>query len=301
MGAELQGASLDDAKLQGASLDEAELQGASVDGAQLQGASLVDAELQGASVDGAQLQGASLDSAQLQGASLNLAALEAADLFEAHLWRTNPLLGPGVVSTVRMSGENWLPDDKAYQALRTTLESLPPGGLRDAALKRIQRLNGSISEPMLASCVPSADPPTEAGKWRKTLEAARVDEQTYRKALAKTLKELVCSGGDAIHVLRGTGFQIRLVAAGASAIGLIGELANKESKDCPVAASLTDPERGGFCRSNGRSRRPKRARAKSGCCRLRGRAAARRGDPGVIGCPAIPGLLRPPRVEPAGS
>jgi hypothetical protein len=79
---------------------------------------------------------------------------------------------------------------------------------------------------------------------RKALEAASVDDKAYTEALAKTLKELVCSGSDeAIHVVRGEGFQARLSAAGAAASDLIDDLTNKDSKDCPVSASLTDEDR----------------------------------------------------------
>ncbi|HKI15625.1 MAG TPA: hypothetical protein VKA12_11600 [Roseiarcus sp.] len=74
--------------------------------------------------------------------------------------------------------------------------------------------------------------------------SARVDEKTYAEALAKTLKELVCSGGDdAIYVVRGPGFRVRYARAGAAAVGLIDNLTNKDSKDCPVAAALTDGDR----------------------------------------------------------
>ena len=71
-----------------------------------------------------------------------------------------------------------------------------------------------------------------------------MDKKVYAEALAKTLKGLVCSGGDdAIYVVRGYGFQSRLKAAGAAASGLMDDLMNKDSKACPVAASLTDADR----------------------------------------------------------
>jgi hypothetical protein len=58
------------------------------------------------------------------------------------------------------------------------------------------------------------------------------------------LKDLICSGGDsAISALRGKGFQIRLADAGTVASGLIDDLTKKDSKDCPVAAALTDDDR----------------------------------------------------------
>jgi len=255
-GAELQGASLFGAELQGGSLEGAQLQGARLDDAQLQGATLEGAGLLGASLNRAQLQGASLLRARLLGASLDQAVLEAADLSDASLWRIYGLTHFATVAAIRMSGESWLPlwkslisafdrrwNDKEYHDLRTTIESLPPGELRDEALKRIESLDCRTPDKTLASCDPSAPPPPEAVTWRKALEAARVDEEAYAEALAKALKELVCSGDDAIYVVRGAGFQERLKAAGAAASSLIDDLTNKDSKDCPVSASLTDADK----------------------------------------------------------
>ena len=256
--AQLQGASLDGAQLQGASLDGAQLQGASLDGAQLQGASLDGVQLQGAALDSAQLQGASLDSAQLQGVSLPDAVLEVTDLSDARLWRANSPTPPSKVSALGMpSGDDtWQPewedqdgnpqpwDDKAYQDLREQMESLPANELRDQAVERISRLDCANPNPTLASCEPNAPAPPEAIAWRKTLEAASVEKKVYAEALAKTLRGLVCSGGDdAIHVVRGEGFQGRLKAAGAAASDLMDDLMNKDSKGCPVSASLTDADR----------------------------------------------------------
>ena len=121
----------------------------------------------------AQLQGASLAGAELQGARLEGAVLEATDLSGAYLWRTNSKTPPSEVSAIRMSDESWLPewiewidekekrqpwDDKAYQALRTTIGTLPPTNLRDQALKGIESLDCSSSDNTLASCDPSAQP-----------------------------------------------------------------------------------------------------------------------------------------------
>ena len=272
--AQLQGASLDLAQLQGASLAGAHLQGASLYGAGLQGASLDLAHLQGASFDsaqlqgvllrGAQLQGASLDSAQLQGASLEQAALTATELSHAYLWRSNRSQPPPTISAIRMSGEHWTPqwnewsdedqswDEPAYKTLQTTINALPAGHSRDAALERIEILDCSSSPPTLASCDPSSDPPLAAVAWRKALEAASVSDDAYREALANILKNLVCSDGeDAIYVLRGisgisrvsTVGKARLEDAGAAATGLIDDLTDKDSKGCPVAAALTDADR----------------------------------------------------------
>lgn len=85
-----------------------------------------------------------------------------------------------------------------------------------------------------------------------------MDEQAYALALAKTLKELVCSGADdAIHVLRGAGFQSRLEAAGLAASDLIDALANKDSKNCRVTAALTDTERAKLIQIKQRIEKPR--------------------------------------------
>ncbi len=257
VGAHLQAAWLVEAQLQGASLFNAQLQGANLDFALLRGASIISAQLQGAWLTGTQLQGASLKDAQLQGASLQGAELEATDLTGAYLWRTNRARSSVTPSALRMSGETWLPewpdeasnrrpwDNNSYQALLRTIIGTPsPGSLREQALGRIQVLSCSNSDKALASCDPAAAPPPDAAAWREALEAASVDEKAYDAAVATVLKRLVCSGGgDAIHILRGPGFSLRLAAAVTAASGLIDDLMNKDSKDCPVAAALTDGDR----------------------------------------------------------
>ena len=83
----------------------------------------------------------------------------------------------------------------AYNTLWTTIGSLPPGSLRDRALERIHGLDCSNPDKTLASCAPFSAPPPEV-TWAAPLEKSSVDEEAYAIALAKTLKELVCSGGD---------------------------------------------------------------------------------------------------------
>jgi uncharacterized protein YjbI with pentapeptide repeats len=259
IGARLQGASLEYALLEGASLESAQLQGASLDFSQLQGSMLTFAQLQGASLGFGTFEGASLQSAQLQGASLESAAsLEATDLGRTSLWRTNRPRGPPDGSAIRLPNDDntWQPiwrdkhgqirpwDEEAYHAVRSTIAALPSGSLRDKALERIKSLDCSRSDEALPSCNPSAAPPPQAAEWRRALESASVDETSYARALAKTLKELVCSGGDdAIRIVGGEGFQRRLLAAETEAVALIAELMNKDSKDCPVSATLPNDDR----------------------------------------------------------
>jgi len=279
--ARLEGASLDDADLQGALLNDAQLEGASLGGAHLEGASLIDAHLEGASLSRVQLQGASLREArlqgaylddahlegaslylvQLQGASLNRANLEAADFSNTLLWRSQGSSGVKaktiLFTYLSAAGENaaWEPnywddrgmqpwDGAAYQRLRNKIEALLKGGPRDGALQRIRALDCSSADNALASCDPSTPSPSEAKRWRQILEAASLGGETYTKALALSLKGLVCSGADyAIYVVHAVGFQSRLEAAGAAALGLINDLLNKDSKDCPVAAVLTETDK----------------------------------------------------------
>jgi uncharacterized protein YjbI with pentapeptide repeats len=282
-GAQLQGASLENAQLQGALLDDAQLRGASLVGAQLQGATLNHAQLQGASLPRAQLRGASLDDAQLQGALLfesqlqgaslsgtelqgaflQGAGVEATDLAGAWLWRTNATALTDIPkpTAVRISNVLWeasstnlvqrarVWNDEAYQDLRKTIEALPDGTPRNHALANIRRLDCASQDKRLASCDPGAPLPSEAGAWKKALEAASVDDATYAEALAKSLKSLVCAGGDdAIYVVRGVSRSMplqesRLDAGGTAASDLIDDLMDKDSKDCPVAAALSDADR----------------------------------------------------------
>jgi uncharacterized protein YjbI with pentapeptide repeats len=270
--AHLEGASFDLAQLRGASFDHAHLEGATLNGAQLQASNFNSAYLEGGMLDGAQLQGAdltnvglqggSLQYAQLQGASLQLASLQATDLSGALLWRTNHRAPPEVPrpAAVKLSdaADQWSPvwgdqgdgtihpwNDDAYGNLRRMIEFLPYQGL-----PRIRNLDCA-----LASCDPTQPPPPEAAAWRNLLEAARVDDSAFVKALAAELKPLVCSGGDdAIYVLRGllrrsqsnrplfgpVKTPFRLQAVGPEAPALIDFILGK---DCPVSASLTDADR----------------------------------------------------------
>ena len=117
---------------------------------------------------------------------------------------------------LRDSPNNWLPswkeygigkaqpwNDEAYQTLRQMIETLPPSILRSRALYRIRSLDARNPNPTLASCDPSAPPPPQAVAWRKSLEDADVDDAAYEKALAASLKTLLCSGGgDTAPILR---------------------------------------------------------------------------------------------------
>jgi uncharacterized protein YjbI with pentapeptide repeats len=275
--AQLQGARLQNASLEGALLDSAQLQGAVLKRAALQGASLEDAQLAGASLENAQLLGASLQRAVLKATDLSNAVLWRTNRVAASNQLVFALLdsldgSTGDVaqpSAVRFSDspDQWLPifedvqliydrkypwNEEAYQHLRQTMAGLPSGALRDQALDRIRSLDCASTDKALASCdppsswIPPLAPPPEAAKWRKTLEAARVNDAIYTRGLAAELKTLACSGGDdAIHVLRG--FYLGNVvspgpldAAGPEAQALIDFIM---SKDCPVSASLTEADK----------------------------------------------------------
>jgi uncharacterized protein YjbI with pentapeptide repeats len=292
--AQLQGAFLVGAHLQGASLFQARLQGASLDYAELQGAFLVAAQLQGASLQRTNMRSTDLSNALLWrtnraapliGSVPELAAVRLPDSPDLRLpggsaqwlpvWREEggevdpmfPGMRPG---TLPRGFAWWLPDwreqlgvfnpwdDKAYQDLRRTIEPLPPGSLRDDALDRIRLLDCSNADTTLASCDPAVAPPNEAARWRKSLEDARVDDLAYAKALAATLKTLICSDrDDAVYALRGLlafrGLSLalfpflgnRLAEAGPEAPALVDFIM---SKDCPVSASLTDADKANLLR-----------------------------------------------------
>jgi uncharacterized protein YjbI with pentapeptide repeats len=266
--AELQGALLDGAHLQGASLENAALQAASLSNAQLQGASLANARLQAASLQNAGLQATSLFATQLQGAKLSGATLKATDLSEAFLWRSD---GGPQAAAIRFDDtlDAWGPfyrveyttdptadrppvqrwGDEAYRDLVKIIELLPQGA-RDLARHRIGALDCTISVWYISSCdarsasIPTPSSPPSIAAWWKVLVGARVDGKTFARALSQELKALACTvEGGAVYVVRGPGFADRLAKAGSEAYSLIDDLANKDGKNCPVAAALTDVDR----------------------------------------------------------
>jgi uncharacterized protein YjbI with pentapeptide repeats len=253
----LKGASLENAELQGASLENAELQGASLDSAKLWAASLAYAQLQGASFDSAELWAASLAHAQLQGASLKETTIQNVSFEGAFLWRADlgarleGILAPGA------DGPSWRPEywdiadesetrpkawtDAAYVALQQTIKrAVPEGKQREAALKRVADLDCQRKDDTLASCHPLIKPPPAVREWRKAMERASIDEDTYRKAVATILDELVCSGNpNSIHVLRGVVSSGRIEAVGREALAMIAHFMKSA---CPVSAALTDDD-----------------------------------------------------------
>ena len=261
-GADLQGARLTKAQLQGASLTDAYLQGGRLMPT-LQGREPLEpsTRLQGARRSTRRIfEGALFNDAQLQGASFSEATLKATDLSGAYLWRSNQARIPAVLSAIPMvdGDKNWQPrwqdfemqdqawDDKnkAYAELRTSLQSLPSGPLRDAALERIVVLDCSSPDKTLQSCDPTSAPPTEAAKWRNAVVTNMVGVKPYRAALAESLQALFCSGDEnEALVVRTVAKFGQLQQAGPAARDLIAKLLTKSSSDCPVAASLTDADR----------------------------------------------------------
>jgi uncharacterized protein YjbI with pentapeptide repeats len=280
-GAQLQGASLASAQLQGANLQFAQLPGGNLQYAQLQGASLyltnLDAAsldyvqlqgallqltmLRGASLDGAQLNGAWLLDTQLQGASLIGADLHAADLTNALLWRAQGrTLSKGNDAHLESiylpdARGTWQPlwrdeqlkvgdwNERAYQIVRSSLNSVQVTSLRNDALVRLRRLDCENPDPALASCDRSGTPIAETLAWQAAVEGARVDQANYYKALAITLEKLVCSGAkDSINVLRGLLRRPspRLDFTGPEAPALFNHIMTKE---CLVSGFLTDADR----------------------------------------------------------
>jgi hypothetical protein len=142
----------------------------------------------------------------------------------------------------------WLPDvdpapwdTKAYANLRDSMNSIPKGKMRDAALNRIETLDCGNLHKNSSACDPS---PPEVLYWRKKFEEASVDDEAYNSALAKELRGFVCaSDTNAIYILRGVIrglFESRFDATEREAPALVDFIM---SKDCPVSASLTDDDR----------------------------------------------------------
>jgi hypothetical protein len=138
----------------------------------------------------------------------------------------------------------WDDKNEAYKKLGTSLQSLPSGPLRDAALQRFEVLDCSSPDKTLRSCDPASAPPTEAAAWRNAVMMQVVLVQPYHNALAESLRALFCPGDEnEALVVRTVAKFGQLQNAGNAAGALIAELLNKDSRDCPVAKSLTDADR----------------------------------------------------------
>jgi uncharacterized protein YjbI with pentapeptide repeats len=230
-GALLQGANLETTQLQGASLANAQLQGANLNGAQLQGAELNKAQLEGASLqEGYQLLGSSFASmeelwgpslekmflsgprmsVQLQGASLDGAQLRDASLSGIFVWRADVgrANGDGAYIATTETGPKYQSLDcptertdpcewsvSAFAALKRLIEQrVPEGGRREAALRRIDKL----------------DPTKTPDRQREVLEKAWADLErlspatdVYEKRLLLSLQKTGCDPGGAPYVIQG--------------------------------------------------------------------------------------------------
>ncbi len=95
-------ANLSGANLSGATINEADLRGATINEADLRGANLSAADLSRANLRGTNLSGANLSEANLRGAYLNEAYLGGANLEEANLSQS-----VGLLSSVKFISENF--------------------------------------------------------------------------------------------------------------------------------------------------------------------------------------------------
>ena len=199
----LGGASLQQANLQGASLQFADLAGASLQRAQLQGATLKYADMMGAALDYADLQGAVLNNAQLQGASLGGAHLQAASLDHVFVWKARPPVEEDLMGALIAAPEtrpkyrgldcrldfpaecDW--SDQAYQSLKSQIDLLPSGPLRDAASKRIEPL----AQP------PFTEDAGSPGAWKHLEEV-----QQHPPRLSEILIKVGCATAGAPYVVR---------------------------------------------------------------------------------------------------
>jgi hypothetical protein len=93
----------------------------------------------------------------------------------------------------------------------------------------------------LASCDPAADQPDTVKAWEKMIEAAKVDQGVYAKALTAILGGLVCANEpDRIYVLRGLLSSHRFLQTGKEMPALAKRITSPE---CPVSAALTDADK----------------------------------------------------------
>ncbi len=136
--------------------------------------------------------------------------------------------------------------DATYAELRRSIErAVPEGQDRDRALERVAILDCArqkVGDTALASCDPAADPPDTVKEWKKMIEAAKVDQGAYAKALAAILGGLVCSNEpDRIYVLRGLlCVRIASLETGAEMPALAKRITSPE---CPVSTALTDADK----------------------------------------------------------
>jgi hypothetical protein len=175
----------------------------------LQGANLQEAQLPGANLQLAQLPGAGLINAQLRSANLGGTQLPGAWLDHVFVWRTG---GPdqqrisGALVDTPEPGAKYLVaggtcnaefpkvcywTETTYAALKSLIESsVPAGGMRDEALKRIAKLEKP----------PYVPDETSAQGWMNLVEVSRkaaADPET----LAKTLIRIGCAGDGAPYVV----------------------------------------------------------------------------------------------------
>ncbi len=134
-----------------------------------------------------------------------------------------------------------------YGNLRELIEALLAGWDRDHVLANIGRLDCANPDKALAPCDPAAPPPPTGIMG---FQEAASDEE-YSKALAGTLKSIVCAGDDdfgyddSIFVLRSISqwhdvLPSRLSDTGAEAPALIDFIV---SPACPASAKLTEDDR----------------------------------------------------------
>jgi uncharacterized protein YjbI with pentapeptide repeats len=184
--AELQGASLEDAKLQGAYFGFARLQGASLSNAKLHGASFFLTDLRGASLEGAQLQGAFLHGVFLQGASLEKAQLQGSSLNMVAVWRARGTPDLDLTRFLRTDTDTKLPEVDTYTKL--------PEEERDAIANYIPA--GTSRNSFLAAT--AKDPQVDvldAAFWSNAHSLQPKGEEGERRYTA-FLADLACSTDD---------------------------------------------------------------------------------------------------------
>jgi hypothetical protein len=184
--------------------------------------------------------------------------VRATDFSGAFLRRTQwGKIDPEQLGAVRLNNPVWTPvwgsvdkpdvpwDAKAYAELRDSVENIPEGKMRDAALRRIEILDCGNPDKTLASCDPTAKPPHEVLDWQNRLAQASIDGAAYAKALATEFQSLVCANdANEIYILRGLlgvfPVRPRLAATGRKAREQIEFIM---SEKCAVSASLTDDDK----------------------------------------------------------
>jgi uncharacterized protein YjbI with pentapeptide repeats len=254
VGAQLQGASFEDAHMQGALLFHAHLQGADFTDAQLQGAILAQAQLDGAFFRSAKLQGANffqarliavdLESAVLQGADFSFASVETTSFKNSFVWGAKPpntapsrTYFNGIETGKKYPGSDCQEEKcewsaNAFQGLKLLIEKeVPIGDRRSTALRQIAVLDPNNKD----------NKSEELSKSWDSLKGSTLSSGDYERVLADEIPAIGCQFRIP-HVIRGLTRNLKDRISSDDLRGQIAERVLDEMK-CYAASYLSELDR----------------------------------------------------------